>query len=54
MSYTQAMFFHNNKCCYINTCDVLLYQYIVKNYKQEEKIINILKQILNETSILGI
>ena len=38
MSYTQAMFFHNNNCCYINTCDVLLYQYIVKNYKQEEKI----------------
>lgn len=38
MSYTQAMFFHNNKCCYINTCDVLLYQYIVQNYKQEEKI----------------
>ena len=38
MSYTQAMFFHNNKCCYINTCDVLLYQYIVQNYKQEDKI----------------
>ena len=38
MSYTQVIFFHNNKCCYINACDVLLYQYIQKNYKQQEKI----------------
>jgi hypothetical protein len=38
MSFTKVMFFHNNKCCYINACDVLLYQYILKNYKQQEKI----------------
>ena len=31
MSYTKAIFFQNNKHCYCNMDDILLYQYIGLN-----------------------
>jgi hypothetical protein len=40
MSYTEVLFFNDNKCCYFKTCDVILYQYVLNNYKQQGKISN--------------
>ena len=37
MSYTKAIFFQNNKICYCNIDDILLYQYIVPNMNSNKK-----------------